>query len=62
MPKQPKPKKVGRPTLPKGEAKRRVIGLRLTEDDIKRLSAAAKAKQQSVSEFVRGMLKPILEA
>ena len=59
---QPKPKKVGRPKLPKGTAKGRVFGIRLTDDDIKKLTAAAKARKQTVSEFVRGTLSAAMEA
>lgn len=52
----PKPKKVGRPKLPKGHAKGRVLGLRLTDEEIKIFTTAAKAKKQTVSEWVRSTL------
>jgi hypothetical protein len=35
---QPRAKRVGRPKLPKGAAKGRVFGIRLTDDDIKKLT------------------------
>lgn len=53
---QPKPKKVGRPKLPKGHAKGRVLGLRLTDEEIKIFTTAAKANKQTVSEWMRRTL------
>ena len=50
---QPKPKKVGRPKLPKGHAKSGAIQVRLNMDIRKRVEAAAKANKQSVSEWIR---------
>ena len=44
-----KPKKMGRPTLPKGEAKGHVLQVRLSADNLKRISAAAKASKQGLS-------------
>jgi predicted HicB family RNase H-like nuclease len=61
MPAQPKPKKVGRPKLPKGEAKGKLVALRLSVDEVKRLSAAAKASNQSVSGWIRSKLNAALE-
>ena len=62
MPAPTKPNKVGRPKLPKGSAKARKVQVRLSPDEQKRLEAAAKASKQTVSEFIRSMLKPIMEA
>jgi predicted HicB family RNase H-like nuclease len=56
MPKQPKPKKVGRPILPKGEAKGKIVPIRFNAEDIKKVTAAAKADQQTVSEWIRRTL------
>ena len=50
---QPKPKKVGRPKLPKGDAKSSIVPIRLNTEDRKRVEAAARAKDQSVSEWIR---------
>jgi hypothetical protein len=58
----PKPKKAGRPKLPKGHAKGRVLGLRLTDDEIRAFTAAAKSKKLTVSEWMRGILNAGLEA
>jgi hypothetical protein len=45
MPK-PKPKKVGRPKLPKDHAKGRVLRLRLTDEEIKNFTTAAKPRSK----------------
>jgi predicted HicB family RNase H-like nuclease len=62
MPAQPKPKKVGRPKLPKGETKGKLVALRLSASEEKRVSAAAKAKNVSVSEWIRSTLNAAMEA
>ena len=51
---QPKPKKPGRPKLPKGDAKSSIVPIRLNVEDRKRVEAAARASNQSVSEWIRG--------
>jgi hypothetical protein len=53
---QPKPKKLGRPKLPKGEAKGRIVPVRFNRDDLKRIEAAAKAEKLTVSEWIRSTL------
>jgi len=53
MPTKPAPKKMGRPNLPKGEAKGRVVVVRFKHDDLKRIEGMAKASKKSVSELVR---------
>lgn len=53
----PKPKKVGRPKLAKGEAKAHVVVVRLHAEDYKRVQSAAKAKGKKVSEWIRETLK-----
>jgi hypothetical protein len=52
----PKPKKPGRPTLPKGEAKGKIVALRFDAEYLKRIDAAAKARKQTRSEWIRGIL------
>jgi hypothetical protein len=49
VPKQTKPKKMGRPKLPKGEAKSRIVPVRFSADEVKRIEAAANARNQKVS-------------
>lgn len=58
MPKStsPKPKKMGRPKLPKGEAKGRIVPVRFNADEVKRITAAASARNQKVSEWIRSTL------
>ena len=56
MAQQKQSRKVGRPKLPKGEAKGRIVPVRFTADDLKAMAAAAKAKDQSVSEWIRGTI------
>lgn len=62
MPAQPKPRKVGRPKLPKGEAKGKLVALRLSDSEVKRVSSAAKAKNVSISEWIRSTLNAAMEA
>jgi predicted HicB family RNase H-like nuclease len=57
---QKKARKVGRPKLPKGEAKGRIVPVRFTPDDMRAIEAAAKANHQSVSEWVRSTIHAII--
>jgi uncharacterized protein (DUF1778 family) len=59
---QPKTKKPGRPKLPKGAAKGKAVQVRFAFDEYKRLSAAAEARKQTVSEFIRGTLSAAMES
>jgi hypothetical protein len=61
MAKQTKPK-IGRPKLPKGEAKGRIVPIRFNPQDLKRIESAAKASQKTVSEWVRGAITMAMEA
>lgn len=54
---QPKPRKVGRPKLPKGEAKGKIVPIRFNAENLKRVEKAAKAKNLSVSEWIRRTLE-----
>lgn len=58
----PKPKKLGRPKLAKGEAKGRIVPVRFNPDDLKQITAAAKAKKKTLSEWIRGTLKAATNA
>ncbi len=60
MPSQPKPKKVGRPKLAKGEAKGHLVAVRFQPEDLKKIAAAAKMSKQTVSEWIRGTLNAAL--
>ena len=50
MPKATKPKKIGRPKLPKGEAKGRIVPVRFSAEEVQRITKAATASKQKVSE------------
>jgi hypothetical protein len=52
----PKPKKVGRPKLPKGEAKGKIVAMRFDLEELKQIDAAAKANKQTRSEWMRNKL------
>lgn len=56
----PKPRKVGRPKLPKGEAKGRIVPIRFRHDDLKAIEAAAKAANQNISEWVRDVVQSVI--
>jgi hypothetical protein len=58
----PKPKKIGRPKLPKGEAKGRIVPIRFNASDIKRIESVAKANQKTVSEWIRGAIASAMGA
>ena len=53
--------KIGRPKLPKGEAKGRIVPIRLNPQDVKRVEMAAKASQKTVSEWIRGAITMAME-
>jgi len=52
----PKAKKVGRPKLAKADAKARIVPVRVNPVTLKRITAAARAKNQTVSEWIRSTL------
>ena len=45
---------MGRPKLPKGEAKGKIVPVRFRRDDLKVIEAAARASGKTISEWVRG--------
>jgi hypothetical protein len=55
-------RKAGRPKLPKGEAMGRVIQVRFTAQDTKAIEQAAKAGNQTVSEWVRSTIHATLQS
>lgn len=56
-----KPKKVGRPTLPKGDAKAATVRVRSTPDELRTYGMAAKTQKQSLSEWIRNTLNAAVE-
>jgi hypothetical protein len=53
---------MGRPKLPKGEAKGRIVPVRFSAHDLKRIESAAKANRKTVSEWIRGTVSAAMEA
>ena len=60
MARQTKPK-MGRPRLPKGAAKGRIVPVRFNAHDLNRIEAIAKASQQNVSAWIRGAITTAME-
>ncbi len=61
MAKRIKPK-IGRPKLPKGEAKGRIVPIRFKAADLKRIESAARANQKTISSWIRGVVAMAIEA
>ena len=58
MAQQKKTRRVGRPKLPKGAAKGRIVPVRFTPDDLKEIEAAAKKEGfKSMLEWGEAMVK-----
>jgi hypothetical protein len=57
-----KKRKVGRPKLPSGAAKGRIVPVRFTNEAIKTVEAAARANKQTVSEWIRSTLEAAIHA
>jgi hypothetical protein len=57
-----KKRKPGRPKLPKGEAKGKIVPVRFAADRIKAVEAAARVSGQTVSEWVRSTIDAALGA
>lgn len=56
-----KAKKVGRPRLPKGEAKGKIVPVRFTPDAIRAIEAAADANNQTVSDWIRSTIHAAIQ-
>jgi hypothetical protein len=56
----PKRRKPGRPKLPRGEAKGRIVPIRFTADTLKAIAAKAKERGQSISEWIRSTVDAAL--
>lgn len=61
MPEQKKRRKVGRPKLPKGEAKGRIVPVRFKREDLKVMEAKAREKEQTVSEWIRSTISAAIQ-
>jgi hypothetical protein len=54
---QQKKAKVGRPKLPRGTAKGRIVPVRFANDEIKAIVRASRAANQTISEWLRDMAR-----
>jgi hypothetical protein len=61
VPAPTKPKKPGRPKLPKGNAKVGTLRIRVTPIELRAIEAVAKAKDQTVSEWIRSTLSAAIQ-
>jgi hypothetical protein len=52
----PKPRRVGRPALPKGNAKAVMLRVRISPSELRAIEAVAKANKQTVSEWLRSTI------
>ena len=59
---KPKPRRAGRPPLPKGSTKAAMLRIRVTAEELRTIEAAAKASGKTRSEFIRDKLLAIGEA
>lgn len=62
MSQQKKARKVGRPKLPRAQAMARIVPVRFNPEDLRRITAAARANKQSVSEWIRSTLNATVQA
>jgi predicted HicB family RNase H-like nuclease len=60
MPNRKKTKKAGRPPLPKGHAKNGTLRVRVTPEELRAIESSARAKKQTVSEWIRGVIEASL--
>jgi hypothetical protein len=58
--KQPKPKKAGRPPLPKGNAKSVMLRVRVTLDERLAIETVARANSQTTSAWIRRTLTAVI--
>jgi predicted HicB family RNase H-like nuclease len=61
VPAPAKPKKIGRPKMPKGEAKGKIVPIRFAPEDLKAITAAAKASDQTISQWIRATLTAAIQ-
>ena len=57
----PKARKVGRPKLPRGEVKGKIVPVRFTNESLRAVEAAAKGKNQTVSEWIRSTINTAVQ-
>lgn len=57
----PRRRKVGRPRLPKSEAKGRIVPVRFKTEDLKAMEAKAREKDQTISQWIRSTLNAAVQ-
>lgn len=62
MPRKPKPNKVGRPKLAEDQAKAKIVPVRFAAGELERMTAAAEASRQNLSEWIRSTLNAAIQA
>ena len=58
---KPKPKKIGRPVLPKGEAKGKIVPVRFTGAEYNQVVKAAQQADKTVSQWIRTALSEAIQ-
>lgn len=61
QPMKPKHRKVGRPKLPTGTAKAKLVPVRLTPAELRAFQGAAKAGKQTLSGWMRAQLNAAVQ-
>jgi hypothetical protein len=61
MPQSKKPRKAGRPRMPKGQAKVGTLRIRVTPEELRAIESVSKAKNQSMSEWIRSTLNAAIK-
>ena len=56
-----KKRKPGRPKLAKGEAKGKIVPVRFTAEERKAVESAARANNQTISEWIRAQIHVVLQ-
>ncbi|HLV95519.1 MAG TPA: hypothetical protein VKS44_10050 [Candidatus Acidoferrales bacterium] len=59
---QRKRNKAGRPPLPKGEAKKGTLRVRVTPDELRQIEQSAKTTKQTVSDWIRSTINAALKS
>lgn len=61
MSQKQKPRKAGRPPLPKGHAKALFLRVRVKPEEMRSIESAAKGSEQTVSEWIRSTLRAAIQ-
>ena len=61
MPQSKKPKKLGRPKMPKGKAKGKIVPVRFASGELTAMIAASVIAKQTLSEWIRSTLNAAIK-